>query len=399
MHELISLWMSWVQDWGYAGVIVLMAMESSIFPVPSEVVIPPAAILSAQEGASMSFWGVVAAGTFGSWLGSAITYAVARIVGRPVIMRWGKFFFMPPHKVEKAEIFLQRYEVSGVFFARLLPVIRHLISIPAGIVRMGFGIFSLVTVLGSFAWCTVLAWYGHRIGERHPELLKSPEELIRTARNLQPHIIIDNRAELEQDLWTPEQFQPTDWFRHPKTGELVTWEACQTFSGSWGYYRDEFTWKSPEMLIRMLINTVSNGGNLIMNVGPTARGYLDHRAEEALAVYADWMKYNSRSIYGCTKAEPEFKTPTDCRLTQSEDGKRLYIHLYAYPFDNMKVQGLAGKVEYAQFLHDGSEVKFTDGTVELLSDDKQEDDETATFFYLPHVKPNSLVPVIEVFLK
>jgi len=111
------------------------------------------------------------------------------------------------------------------------------------------------------------------------------------------------------------------------------------------------------------------------------------------------MKYNSRSIYGCTKAEPEFKTPTDCRLTQSEDGKRLYIHLYAYPFDNMKVQGLAGKVEYAQFLHDGSEVKFTDGTVELLSDDKQEDDETATFFYLPHVKPNSLVPVIEVFLK
>ena len=77
----------------------------------------------------------------------------------------------------------------------------------------------------------------------------------------------------------------------------------------------------------------------------------------------------------------------------------LYIHLYAYPFDNMKVQGLAGKVEYAQFLHDGSEVKFTDGTVELLSDDKQEDDETATFFYLPHVKPNSLVPVIEVFLK
>ena len=88
--------------------------------------------------------------------------------------------------------------------------------------------------------------------------------------------------------------QPTDWFRHPKTGELVTWEACQTLSGSWGYYRDEFTWKSPEMLIRMLINTVSNGGNLIMNVGPTARGYLDYRAEEALKVYADWMKYNSR---------------------------------------------------------------------------------------------------------
>ena len=183
MHELITLWMSWVQDWGYAGVIILMAMESSIFPVPSEVVIPPAAILSAQPDAPEAHGGVVLAGTFGSWLGSAITYVVARVVGRPVIMRWGKFFFMPPHKVEKAELFLQRYEVSGVFFARLLPVIRHLISIPAGIVRMGFGVFSLVTTLGAFAWCAVLAWYGHRIGERHPELLKSPEELIRTVKS------------------------------------------------------------------------------------------------------------------------------------------------------------------------------------------------------------------------
>ncbi len=181
MHELISLWMSWVQDWGYAGVIVLMAMESSIFPVPSEVVIPPAAILSAQEGASMSFWGVVAPER------SAPGWVL------PLPTPWPESWaarsscagaiFMPPHKVEKAEIFLQRYEVSGVFFARLLPVIRHLISIPAGIVRMGFGIFSLVTVLGSFAWCTVLAWYGHRIGERHPELLKSPEELIRTVKS------------------------------------------------------------------------------------------------------------------------------------------------------------------------------------------------------------------------
>ena len=73
------------------------------------------------------------------------------------------------------------------------------------------------------------------------------------------------------------------------------------------------------MLIRMLVNTVSLGGNLLMNVGPTARGYLDARAEAALKVYADWMKYNSRSIYGCTMAEPEFKAPADCRFTQSVD--------------------------------------------------------------------------------
>ncbi len=182
MLELINTWLGWVQDWGYWGVIVLMAMESSIFPVPSEVVVPPAAMMAAAPGSGMSFWGVVLAGTFGSWLGSAITYVVARVLGRPVVMRWGKFFFMPPKKVEKAERFLERYEVSGVFFARLLPVIRHLISIPAGIVRMGFGVFSLVTTLGAFAWCLVLAWYGHRIGENHPELLNSPEELIETVK-------------------------------------------------------------------------------------------------------------------------------------------------------------------------------------------------------------------------
>ena len=123
------------------------------------------------------------------------------------------------------------------------------------------------------------------------------EKLIALARELQPGIIIDNRTEIEQDIFTPEQQQPMEWVRHPETGELVVWEACQTFSGSWGYHRDESTWKSPEMLIRMLVNTVSLGGNLLMNVGPTARGYLDARAEAALKVYADWMKYNSRSIY------------------------------------------------------------------------------------------------------
>ncbi len=180
LHDLIVTWMSWVKEWEYLGVIILMAMESSIFPVPSEVVIPPAAILAAQG--QMSFWGVVISGTFGSWLGSAITYLVARAVGRPMVMKWGKYFFMPPKKVEKAEVFLQRYEVSGVFFARLLPVIRHLISIPAGIVKMNFTIFSIITTIGAFIWCWVLAWYGHRVGQQHPDLLDSPEKLIETVK-------------------------------------------------------------------------------------------------------------------------------------------------------------------------------------------------------------------------
>ena len=224
------------------------------------------------------------------------------------------------------------------------------------------------------------------------------EELIKTARALQPDIIIDNRSDMEQDLWTPEQYQMLEWVKHPETGELVTWEACQTFSGSWGYFRDEQTWKTPKMLIEMLINTVCIGGNLLMNVGPTARGYLDYRAENALKVYADWMKYNSRSIYGCTMAEPEFKAPRGTRLTQSEDGKRLYIHLIEYPYAFLEFENLADKIDYAQFLNDGSEVLYTKGGVDHFSEARSQK-EGLVAFKIPAIQPNTLVPVIEVFLK
>lgn len=225
------------------------------------------------------------------------------------------------------------------------------------------------------------------------------EELIKTARSIQPEIIIDNRTTIEQDLWTPEQYQPMEWIRHKDTNELVTWEACQTFSGSWGYHRDEATWKSPRMLIDMLINTVCIGGNLLMNVGPTSRGYFDYRAEKALSAYADWMKYNSRSIYGCTMAEPEFTEPRGCRLTQSEDGSRLYIHLMEYPFGDVKMDNLADKIEYAQFLHDGSEVLFTTKKAYMNDGNTEATGKENTIIQLPTVKPPVEVPVIEIFLK
>lgn len=226
------------------------------------------------------------------------------------------------------------------------------------------------------------------------------EELIKMVRELQPGVIIDNRTEIEQDLWTPEQYQPHEWIRHQETGELVTWEACQTFSGSWGYHRDEQTWKSPEMLIRMLVNTVALGGNLLMNVGPTARGYIDPRAEKALAVYANWMKFNGRSIYNCTMAEPELlkSLPEDCRFTQSVDGSRLYLHLYAYPFAHILLPGLAGKVSYVQFLHDGSEIRFTEGGVKHFSEGAASA-EGLLVLEVPPVKPDTVVPVIEIILK
>ena len=183
MHEFLVVWMQWVEQWGYVGVALLMAMESSILPVPSEVVVPPAAILAAQSGGGMSFWGVILAGTVGSYLGSCIMYAMALWVGRPFILRFGRWFFMPRQKVETAELFMQRYSVPGIFFSRFLPVVRHLISIPAGLARVNFVSFSVVTILGSALWCAVLAWFGDKVGRDHPGILHSPEELVQAVKD------------------------------------------------------------------------------------------------------------------------------------------------------------------------------------------------------------------------
>src|SRR6266516_1263361 len=177
VHHLLEVWFGWVLSGGYLGIILLMAMESSIFPVPSEVVIPPAAFLAAQG--HLNFSGVILAGTAGSYLGAGITYWVSRGLGRVVIVRFGRFFFITPEKLERAEVWLSRYEAGGVFFARLLPVIRHLISIPAGIVRMNFGLFSFVTLAGSALLCWILAYLGDKAFRMEPELLTSPEALVR----------------------------------------------------------------------------------------------------------------------------------------------------------------------------------------------------------------------------
>ena len=181
LHQLLQTWFNWVNDWGYWGVIVLMAMESSIFPVPSEVVMPPAAFLAAQG--KMNIWGVIFAGTFGSWLGSAITYWVARALEQVFIKKWGKFFFITEEKIKRAEHFVHRYEAGGIFFARLLPVVRHLISIPAGMLKMPFGMFSLMTTIGSFVWCSILSWYGKGMAERNPTLMENPEQMVHAIKH------------------------------------------------------------------------------------------------------------------------------------------------------------------------------------------------------------------------
>jgi membrane protein DedA with SNARE-associated domain len=176
MHRLVTLWFTWVHDWGYLGIVLLMAMESTVLPVPSELVIPPAAYWAAQG--RFTLWGVVLAGTIGSVIGAGLMYWAARAVGRPLIVRYGPYFAVTEAKLERAERWLARYEAGGVFFARLLPVVRHLIGIPAGIVRMPVRTYLLVTTAGSALWCTVLAWFGARVIGDQPQLLDDPGQMI-----------------------------------------------------------------------------------------------------------------------------------------------------------------------------------------------------------------------------
>jgi len=222
------------------------------------------------------------------------------------------------------------------------------------------------------------------------------EELIKLVRELQPGILVNDRLDLLDtdygwDFRTPEQVMVSDWIKIG--GRRVLWETCQTFSGSWGYHRDEATWKSVEQLLTLLIDTVSKGGNLLLNVGPTARGEFDPRAMDRLQSMGEWMKRHGRSIYGCTQAPPEFVAPQDSRLTYNPATRRLYVHLLAWPIRHLHLRGLAGKVKYAQLLNDASEIPMveTSGRHEDLPEDM-------LTLELPILKPQVTVPVIELVL-
>lgn len=153
-----------LEEGGYLLVALLMALESSLVPLPSEVVIPPAAHLAHTRG-NMTIAGVIAAGTLGSWVGATVMYWGSRLLGRPLLMRYGRWLMITPAKIEAAEAWSAKFGTMGVFVSRLLPVIRHLIGIPAGIVRLDFRWYSLATLVGSAIWCTVLAWVGVKAGQ------------------------------------------------------------------------------------------------------------------------------------------------------------------------------------------------------------------------------------------
>jgi alpha-L-fucosidase len=224
------------------------------------------------------------------------------------------------------------------------------------------------------------------------------EKLVTMTRELQPGIIINDRADtdLAADFRTPEQYQPRAWME--VDGKRVLWEACQTLNGSWGYDRDNLDWKPVEMLVQMLIDTVSKGGNLLLNVGPNARGEFEPQAIERLRGIGQWMRLHNRSIYGCTVSD--FTPPPDCRYTFAPDRDRLYLHLFAWPFRHVHLDGLADRVAYAQLLNDGSEIEM-----HVIDPEQQAQNTTMAgssgtlTLELPVQKPDVAVPVIELILK
>lgn len=210
------------------------------------------------------------------------------------------------------------------------------------------------------------------------------EGILRLTKKLQPEILIDNRLDLTdyEDGWdfaTPEQNREAKAVK--VNGREVPWETCQTFSGSWGYARDERSWKSVPQCLEQLIFTVANGGNVIMNVGPDGRGNFDYRALERLAGYGKWMKANGEAIYGCTRAPAEYKAPANTILTWNPKTRKLYMHVLFWQFGEMPID-FADKVAYAQLLNDKSEVELKWGRL-----------------YPPVEKPPLEIPVIEFTMK
>lgn len=194
-------------------------------------------------------------------------------------------------------------------------------------------------------------------------------ELMKMARELQPHIIIDNRLEASGeyggtiktanpsfysgDFASPEQIIPPEGVVDEE-GNSIPWEACITLNNNWGYSASDLDYKSPQQVVRALVECVSKNGNLLLNVGPDAMGEIPRQSLEILSQVGNWMRRNGSSIYGCGRAElakPEWGR-------YSQNGKKLYAHILERGIGPTNFLGLNGKVKKARLLADGSEIKL-----------------------------------------
>ncbi len=163
IHDIAMWLVEAIGYLSYTGVFLLMFLESSLFPFPSEVVVPPAGYLAAQGRMDLTL--VILAGTGGSLMGALFNYWLALLVGRPFLDRYGKYLFIKQSSLQRAEEFFSRHGHISTFIARLVPGIRQLISLPAGLSRMNLFLFCLFTSLGAGCWVFILAligyWFGH----------------------------------------------------------------------------------------------------------------------------------------------------------------------------------------------------------------------------------------------
>jgi membrane protein DedA with SNARE-associated domain len=173
LQQLLTWYVGALKSTGYPVIVLLMTMESSVLPIPSEAIMPPAAYLAWTDGIKfLDFrfvgWpaelGLIIAGAFGSWLGATIIYWLARKAGRPLLIKYGRYILMSPEKIQKSENWMSHYGPMGVFVARLLPGARQLVGIPAGIARMDYLKYSIFTIVGAASYCCVLCWLGVKIG-------------------------------------------------------------------------------------------------------------------------------------------------------------------------------------------------------------------------------------------
>jgi alpha-L-fucosidase len=253
-----------------------------------------------------------------------------------------------------------------------------------------------------------IMWFDFSYGEMAGEKWRA-RELMEMVRSLQPHLIVDNRLEgsgehsgtirsahpsaYAGDFACPEQMIPPEGILN-EGGNPVPWEACITLNNNWGYHAADRHWKPADMVVRMLVECVSKNGNLLLNVGPDARGRIPQASVERLEEVGRWMEKNGESVYGSGLAE--YPKPEWGRFTQR--GKRLYAHIYEPQAGAICLPGLAGKIEKLRLLADGSEVRLASHW--NLAEFK----EHAFFFLNPGTADNHPLPdrtdtVVEITLK
>ncbi|BAJ63281.1 MULTISPECIES: alpha-L-fucosidase [Anaerolinea] len=207
-----------------------------------------------------------------------------------------------------------------------------------------------------------IIWFDFSYDDMRGEAWKATE-LVNMVRSLQPEILIDNRLGgnirarqpevYAGDFASPEQIIPPEGVTN-EDGEPIPWEACITLNDHWGYHAQDLNWKSPRTIVRTLVECVSKGGNLLLNVGPNAKGEIPEASVRILSEVGQWMRRNGESIYGCGRAP--FPKPEWGRWTAKEG--RLYAHLLDRGIGPVNLRGLEGKIAYARLLADGSEVRL-----------------------------------------